>query len=134
MTPLASGAVHGPGHARWPWARPVSARRAVLAACASLLWLGACDKTPTTPPKPSVSLPQAAAPGATVGASGDPSVPAADSVFTPAGAPKTEAPTGRSNSAMSAAQESSAMPMPGQNNDHSAPLGRPSSASAPPRR
>jgi hypothetical protein len=38
---------------------------------------------------------------------------------------------GRSNNTMSATQESTAMPMPGQNNDHSAPLGPARRASAP---
>jgi hypothetical protein len=38
---------------------------------------------------------------------------------------------GRSNDTISAAQESTAMPMPGQNNDHSAPLGPAKRATSP---
>ncbi|MBT9492904.1 MAG: hypothetical protein IV107_11290 [Paucibacter sp.] len=54
-----------------------------------------------------------------------PSVPAAAEVFANADnttANKADPTAGRSNSAMSRTQESTAMPMPGQNNDHSAPL------------
>jgi hypothetical protein len=36
--------------------------------------------------------------------------------------PAEPASAGRGNAAMSPAQESTAMPLPGQNNDHSAPL------------
>jgi hypothetical protein len=49
-------------------------------------------------------------------------VPAADAVVTPATATKADAPAGRTNSSMTREQESSKMPLPGQNNDHSAPL------------
>lgn len=100
------------------------------------LTLMACDRKPSAPPAPTVSLlpiesrsPDSATP--------DPSLPSADSVVTPAAAQaKPDPAAGRSNRAMSRSQESSAMPMPGQNNDHSAPLAstKPASgASAPPR-
>jgi hypothetical protein len=44
---------------------------------------------------------------------------------------KADSKAGRSNAGLSAAQESGAMPMPGQNNDHSAPLPAPKGASSP---
>ena len=40
-------------------------------------------------------------------------------------------PAGRTNRAMTGAQESNAMPLPGQNNGHSAPLTPPKRASGP---
>lgn len=99
------------------------------------LALMACDRKPSAPPTPTVSLlpiesrsPDSATP--------DPSLPSADSVVTPAAQAKPDPAAGRSNRAMSRSQESSAMPMPGQNNDHSAPLAstKPAvGASAPPR-
>jgi hypothetical protein len=49
-------------------------------------------------------------------------VPPATAVLTvPAANPKVEAPGTRSSKAMTRAEESSAMPMGGQANDHSAP-------------
>ena len=52
----------------------------------------------------------------------DTSVPPAAAVLTaPAAGPKVEAPGTRSSKAMTRAEESSAMPMGGQANDHSAP-------------
>jgi hypothetical protein len=78
-----------------------------------------------------VNLPAPTESGVTGGSTGDPSVPSADSVLAPAKATKTDPAAGRSNTTMSSAQESTAMPMPGQNNDHSAPLGPARRASAP---
>lgn len=103
---------------------------AVIALFASMLGLGACDKTPSRPPAPIVEPVQVDS-GTAAGPAGSTSVPSADSVFAPASAPKADAAAGRSNSALSAAQQSTAMPMPGQNNDHSAPLGPAKRASAP---
>jgi hypothetical protein len=108
---------------RRPWA--------VVTLCASALSLGACDQTPTAPRAPMVGQPVTGEPGVTAGSAVDPSVPSAASVFSPASAALADPPTGRSNSAMSATQESTAMPMPGQNNDHSAPLGPARRASQP---
>ena len=102
-------------------------------ALSGLLLLAACEQK-----QPSPLNTRAGANGnvVTQGAAGDTSVPPAQSVFptvqggfqaapgpTPAPAP---APT-RSNNKMSRAEESAAMPMAGQNNDHSAPT----AASAP---
>lgn len=102
-----------------------------IALCASLLWLSACDKTPTTPPAPIVNTPVAAGPGATEGSLSDPSVPPVESVFPPASATTADQTPMRSNRSISEAQESTAMPMAGQNNDHSAPLGPAARASSP---
>ncbi len=89
---------------------------AVLAALA----LSACDRGPgvadAQPARPATT-------GTVPMAPGDTSVPAADSVLKPAApASAPGADLGRSNKAMTPGQESGAMPMPGQNNDHSAPV------------
>ena len=102
-------------------------------ALSGLLLLAACEQKQ---PAPLNTRAGASGNVATQGAAGDPSVPPAESVFprsqggsqdapgaNPAPAP---APT-RSNSKMSRAEESAAMPMAGQNSDHSAPT----AASAP---
>ena len=96
------------------------------------LLLSACAKEPIGPTVPEVEAtkvePDAAKRSPTEGTT----VPAADSVVGPADqAPKAGSAPGRSNSAMTQAQESSAMPVPGQNNDHSAPLKSEEGASAP---
>ena len=83
--------------------------------------LSACSKTPSPPPAPLTTPVQGAAVPTTAGAV-DTSVPEASSVLPPAVAAKVDPQAGRSNSAMSREQESSAMPIPGQNNDHSAAL------------
>ena len=95
----------------------------LIALCTSALWLGACDNRTTTAPTPKLRDLPMAEPAPKAGAVVSLPVPAAESVFLPANAKKVDPPQGRTNSAMSAAQESSAMPMPGQNNDHSAPVG-----------
>ena len=64
-----------------------------------------------------------AVPGTQSGIAGSTSVPAAETAVAPSALkPADTASSGRTNSEMSRAQESSAMPMPGQVNDHSAPL------------
>ena len=97
---------------------------------AASLALGACSKTPTEPPTP-VMQPVQEAPASRAPDATDPSVPAAASVVAPAVQAKPAPDGGRTNSSMSSAQESSRMPMPGQNNDHSAPLGPAKPASGP---
>lgn len=99
--------------------------------CACVLGLGACDKTPTPPSTPMVNKPAATESGPTTGSVGSTSVPSAESVLAPATATKTDPALGRSNTPMTTAQESTAMPLPGQNNDHSAPLAPAKRASAP---
>ncbi len=104
----------------------------LIALCACVLGLSACDKTPPIPPTPTVNKPLVNESVATAG-SVDLSVPPTESVLSPAAATKADPTAGRStNTTLSAAQESTAMPMPGQNNDHSAPLGPAKRASAPP--
>ncbi len=103
----------------------------LIAICAAALLLSACDKTPATPPKPTVSQPGPTLSGAMAAPAVDPSLPSAESALTPANAARADSALGRSNNTMSATQESTAMPMPGQNNDHSAPLGPARRASAP---
>lgn len=100
----------------------------LAACCLSALMLLACQKDP--PPKPTVepvgteSLP--AVPSGT-----QTSVPPANTVFPTAGAANPPAtPAVRDNKAMTRAEESAAMPMAGQNNDHSAPAGAASRASS----
>lgn len=88
------------------------------------LSLSACDKRPPPPPAPQVISPVTTE-----------SVPAAAEVFSSAAtATKPDPTAGRSNSAMSRTQESTAMPMPGQNNDHSAALTPPKAAASDPAR
>lgn len=97
----------------------------------SLMLLTACDKKPSGPPVPVVEPVKVQA-GTTPSTATDTSVPAADSVLAPGNeTPKPNAAAGRSNAKMTPAQESSAMPMVGQNNDDSAPLAVPKRASAP---
>ena len=94
-------------------------------ACAGLVAaaLCGCGKAPPEfPPALPVSSSASAA---------ETSVPAAASVFAPAPAGSADPAAGRSNKSMTQAQESTAMPMPGQNNDHSAPVGPAKPASAP---
>lgn len=95
------------------------------------LLLVACQRN--QPPKPTVepvgiqSLPAVPA----VPSGTQISVPPADTVFPAVGAANPPATTAtRGNKAMTRAEESAAMPMAGQNNDHSAPAAaasRPSS-------
>lgn len=108
-----------------PFTRPRSRSRAFAAwlgvgLVVPALLLGACDKTPSDPPSPlTTPAPAGSAPATSGGA--DPSVPDASSVLPPGTAPKADAAAGRTHNAMTPAQESGAMPLPGQNNDHSAP-------------
>lgn len=96
----------------------------------AVLLLSACSKTPSLPPVPVTTPVQGAAAPTTAGAD-DKSVPEASTVLPPAVATKVDPAAGRSNSAMSREQESSAMPMPGQNNDHSAAVTPAKRASGP---
>ncbi|MBT9549724.1 MAG: hypothetical protein IV088_02660 [Hydrogenophaga sp.] len=92
---------------------------ALIALCACVISLSACDKKPTTPPTPTLSLPVPSVSGATTGPSTDPSLPPAASVFPPG---TTDPALGATDGTRKPAQESDTKPMPGQNNDHSAPL------------
>lgn len=101
-----------------------------IAIFAGLLWLSGCDRTPETPLMPTVEPPMQTQPGSTAGTASDPSVPSADAVL-PSASTMTEPPPTSPTGVPSDAQESKAMPMPGQNNDHSSPLGPGKAASAP---
>jgi len=104
----------------------------LVALCLSALLLNACDKGQLGPPAPKVEAIKLEPDAAKQPPVTSTTVPAADSVVAPANqTPKADAATGRSNSEMTRAQESSAMPMAGQNNDHSAPLKSEKGASAP---
>ncbi len=89
--------------------------------------LQACDKSPiyTPPATPTPTVNNDAAPAVPS------SVPEAASVLTPASPSLTASSGARANNNMSATQESMAMPMPGQNNDHSVPVAPAKPASAP---
>ncbi|MDC8773380.1 hypothetical protein [Roseateles albus] len=108
------------------------------------LLLCACERTPPVPLRPAEpQIRPASSELVAQSASGvsNPSVPAADTVLgamgamgvtgAPATATKPEPTAGRFNGSMSRAQESSAMPMPGQANDHSAPPTPPKASSGP---
>jgi hypothetical protein len=94
------------------------------------LMLNACSKAPSdaTPP---LTMPAQAASAPATSSGPDPSVPDASSVLTPGTAPRADAAAGRTNGSMTPAQESGAMPLPGQNNDHSAPQAPARRASGP---
>lgn len=93
---------------------------ALIALCACVMSLSACDKKPTAPPTPALSLPVPVVSGATTGSTTDPSLPSASSIF-PSGT--TDSALGTTDGTRKPAQESETKLMPGQNNDHSAPLG-----------
>lgn len=116
-----------PGAAR----RPIRSRHLLLLCSLGVLLLAACDRRDADTTAPPV-MPARVEMGMTPASAPDTSVPAADSVMSPApGASQPGAAATRSNSGMTAAQESSAMPMAGQNNDHSAPVATGKRASSP---
>ena len=106
-----------------------SATRSVALLVMALAMI-ACNKAPSAPPAPITTTQQAETPPARAGGS-DTSVPDAGSVLIPGAGPKPDPAAGRTNDAMTRSQESNAMPMPGQNNDHSAPVGPDKRASSP---
>lgn len=95
----------------------------IILLSASALWLSACDKTPTTPPSPRVSTPVTTESGAARNPVADPSLPTTTSAV-----PQVRGPT---DGTRVPSKESTSMPMPGQNNDHSAPLSSAKPASSP---
>ena len=93
----------------------------VAVCCLSAVLLAACQKERPEPPKPKVEAVQIET-GSASPSSTQTSVPAADTVFPAAGvAAPASTPSVRTNKAMTRAEESAAMPMAGQANDHSAP-------------
>jgi hypothetical protein len=125
-----NGATGSRGQASTDEGNPM--RTLFTVACFSLaaVVLGACDESPPVASMPHAMPVQAASSSAT-GDARDPSVPPVDSVITPPSQTQTDPQAGRTNRSMSRAQESTAMPMPGQNNDHSAPLTPAKRASGP---
>ena len=128
--------------------RPKQRRRSVFATAGVLLAalsLAACEKTAPSPPTPTTAptatpaaTPASVDPAVTAGAASaaDPaastSVPAAEAVLpSTTAAPKADQSPGRTDTAITPAQESSTMPMPGQVNDHSLPRGPTQGASRP---
>lgn len=94
-----------------------------LALCACLLALAACEKTPPNPPKPIVqTMPSTPA--------DVPSVAAA-SPLPPASGPTPYTAPSKADGTRNPAQASQGVPQPGQNNDHSAPLGPGKTTSTP---
>lgn len=100
----------------------------VAAWCLAAVTLAACERDRMSPPLPRVSSVPTANPNAiptAIGPATAPStgtVPPADTVFSPATeAAKAASSPERTNKAMTSAEERNAMPMAGQNNDHSAP-------------
>jgi hypothetical protein len=118
---------------RRPAALSVAARAALIVGAA--VTLAACEPrvpkvaVPAGVPDQVVVVP-AAAPMPASPAS-DASLPTTAEVLAPGVAGKADHAAGRSNSSLSATQEKSQMPMPGQNNDHSAPLTPAQRASSP---
>lgn len=111
------------------WQRHRHRQRHRLAAAAAILTalsLSACKPSRTDPPAPMANQSPMAA-GSVNNSAGDTSVPSAGAVLAPGAAAKPDTTSGRTNTSMTRAQESTAMPMPGQNNDHSAPLSTASS-------
>ncbi len=101
----------------------MSMHRTLTALGFASLCLCACSKDPV----PSVAPSPMSTERIVVPAGPDPSLPSAASVLT--AAPQASAPTdGRPLGSMSAAEQSSAMPLPGQANGHSAPLATASGA------
>ena len=92
---------------------------ALIALCACVMSLSACDKKPSDPPTPVLSSPVPVGTGTPAGTPTDPSLPSAASVF-PSGT--TDPALAKTDGTRKPAQESDTKPMPGQNNDHSAPL------------
>lgn len=100
---------------------------AAIALSACLMSLAACDRTPpAVPPTPIADTPVPNEAGATANSGADVSVPPAASVFPPASATPMDPETTETDGTRKPALEPEAAPilkpMPGQNNDHSAPL------------
>ena len=105
----------------------------LVAVCGlSALLLTACERDRLVPPPLPRVEPVKIETTSTLPAGSGTSVPTADSVFSPAAeAPNPAATSVRTNKTMTRSEEATAMPMPGQNNDHSAPVGAARRASGP---
>jgi len=118
-------------------------QQALLLPCAtavllSVMALSACEKRPTDPTQPRTEAIAPANARPAVPSAPDPSVPAASSVSAPPPASTAKDEPSKkvgSNDTLTRTQESTAMPMPGQVNNHSTPsldpASTPRAASAP---
>lgn len=93
-----------------------------IALCACVVGLSACDKTTPAPPQPVVDLPAPTDSGASAGAVAVTPVPPAESVFPPGTPTRADPALAKTDGTRKPPQESTGTLMPGQNNDHSAPL------------
>ena len=105
-------------------------RLTLTALCAAALLVTACDRNRSDPPMPNVA-PVKVESGEVPVTGRDASVPPAASVLTPATGVPQPAGAARTNDELTRAQESTAIPMAGQTNDHSAPLATGKGASSP---
>ena len=98
-----------------PWLRPTTL---AAVAASTFFVLSGCDRNAADPPMPRADV-FSVAPSIP----GDTSVPSASSVMAPAevAPPKDAPPATRSDKPLTNAQESAAMPLGGQANDHSVP-------------
>ena len=103
----------------------------IVAVCGlSALLLGACERDRVTPPITRVE--PARVDTSMQNAGTNTTVPSAETVFSPAAeTPKPAVTAVRENKAMTRVEEATAMPMAGQANDHSAPVGAARRASGP---
>ncbi len=85
-----------------------------------LLLASACSKPPEPAAQPAMPSEQINK-NASIASGSSTGVPTAESVFPNITATQPAPPTGRPSGAMTKEQESRGMPIPGQNNDHSAP-------------
>lgn len=93
-----------------------------IALCTCMVGLSACDKTTPAPPKPVVDLTVPNDSGASAEAVVATPVPSAASVFPPGTLTRADPAPANTDGTRKPAQESTGTLMPGQNNDHSAPL------------
>lgn len=103
---------------------------AVTGLCACALLLSACEKTPAKPPTPVMDRPALTGSGTVPAPVEHQSVPSAETSLSPANATNPVVPPMRTDGNRSPSQASTGAMMPGQNNDHSAPLAPAKPASA----
>lgn len=103
----------------------------IVAVCGlSALLLGACERDRLNPPVPRVEPSQAGNPMQNAGT--NTTVPSAETVLSPAAETPKPAATGvTENKSMTRAEDATGMPLAGQANDHSAPVGAARRASGP---
>jgi hypothetical protein len=102
----------------------------LLALAVATLMISACDKIPERP-TPHISTAEQQRAASTIIIGSVTGVPSAESVFPASPKAQPIPPTDRPYGVMMPAQEMSGMPIPGQNNDHSAPVATTKPASNP---